>query len=90
MHMCRVYFHQATMGKSNQKIGKTNILVFEKITQLVVRALVVVRTKISKSKTAKQQDQGSKTWCYTESFMSLTISNLRTNLLCFKNIELLK
>ena len=22
--MCRVYFHQATMGKSNQKIGKTH------------------------------------------------------------------
>ena len=21
--MCRVYFHQATMGKSNEKLGKT-------------------------------------------------------------------
>ena len=25
----------------------------------------------------KQQDQGGKSWCYTESFMSPTISNLR-------------
>ena len=24
MSMCRVYFHQATMGKPNQKIGKTH------------------------------------------------------------------
>ena len=23
-HMCRVYFLQSTMGKSNQKIGKTD------------------------------------------------------------------
>ena len=46
------------------------------------------KEKISKSKTTalmyfdnlgkKQQDQGSKNWSYTESFMSLTISNLRT------------
>ena len=26
----------------------------------------------------KQQDQGSENWCYTESFLSETISNLRT------------
>ena len=32
--MCRVCFHRATMGKSNQKIGKTQS-VFEKFTQLV-------------------------------------------------------
>ena len=53
MHMCRAYFHQATMGKSNQKVGKTkNTLVFEKVTQLVVRALVAVRKqKNTKSKT---------------------------------------
>ena len=42
--MCRAYFHQATMGKSNQKVGKTkNTLVFKKVTQLVLRALVAVR-----------------------------------------------
>ena len=46
--MSRVYFHQSIMGKSNQKIGKTQkskILVFEKVTQLAVKALVAVRKK---------------------------------------------
>ena len=43
--MRRVYFHQATLGKSNQKIGKTSILVCEKVTQLVAKALVVARRK---------------------------------------------
>ena len=38
--MCRVYFHQATMGKSNQKIGKT---VLENVTPLVTRELVAIR-----------------------------------------------
>ena len=69
------------MGKSTQKIGKANsYLVFEKVTQLVARALVAIkRKKISKSKTTtmtflynlkkKQQYQGDKNWCYTESFM---------------------
>ena len=33
----------------------------------------------------KQQDQGSKSWQYTESFMSLTISNLRTTAFYFEN-----
>ena len=42
--MCRVYFHQTTMGKSNQKVGNTkNALVLKKVTQLVVRTLVAVR-----------------------------------------------
>ena len=53
---------------------------FEKVTQLVMRALVAVRKqkKISKSKTTtltnfdnlkkKQQDQGDKNWYYTQSF----------------------
>ena len=51
--------------------------------------------KISKSKTRtltyfdslkkKQQDQGSKNWCCTENFMSLTNSNLRTTAFCFEN-----
>ena len=69
------------MGKSTQKIGKPHsYLVFEKVTQLVARALVAIkRKKISKSKTTamtflynlkkKQQYQGDKNWCYTESFM---------------------
>ena len=69
------------MGKSTQKIGKAHsYLVFEKVTQLVARALVAIkRKKISKSKTTtmtflhnlkkKQQYQGDKNWCYTESFM---------------------
>ena len=86
MHMCRAYFHQATMGKSNQKVGKTkNTLVFEKVTQLVVRALVAVRKqKNTKSKTTtltyfdklkkKQQDQGGRNWYYTQNF---AIENLK-------------
>ena len=37
----------------------------------------------------KQQDQGSKNWCYTESFMSLTISNLST-VFCCESTKLLK
>ena len=41
--MCRVCFHQAIIGKSNQRIGKAIILVFEKFTQLVARASVTVR-----------------------------------------------
>ena len=69
------------MGKSTQKIGKAHsYLVFEKVTRLVARALVAIkRKKISKSKTTtmtflynlkkKQQYQGDKNWCYTESFM---------------------
>ena len=56
MHMCRAYFHQATMGKSNQKVGKTkkNTLVFEKVTQLVIKTLVVV-TKQKKIVKVKPQ-----------------------------------
>ena len=101
--MCRVYLHQASMGKSSQKIGKThNYPSFGKVTRLVARTLVAIKTKekISKSKTItltflynlkeKQQYQGSKNWCYTESFMLLTISNLRTTAFCFGNIEFLK
>ena len=58
------------------------------------------KQKISKSKTTtleffdnlknRQQYQGSENWCYTESFMLLTISNLRTTAFCFENIDLLK
>ena len=44
--MCRIYFHQATMEKSNQKSGKILIiLVFNNFTQLVTRALVAIRKK---------------------------------------------
>ena len=88
IHMCRVYFHQDTMGKSNQKIGKTHN--YPSVQQCYSTSHKGIgghkkQEKISKSKTTtlayfdnlkkKQQDQGSKNWCYTESFMSLTISN---------------
>ena len=101
--MCSVYFHQATIGKSNQKNWKnTIILVFEKVIQLVARALVTVRKKDKSSKSIittltyfenlkkKQQDQGGKNGCYTESFMPVTISNLRTTAFCFENTKLSK
>ena len=58
------------------------------------------KEKISKSKTTtltyfdnlkkRQQDQHGKNWRYSESFMSLTISNLRTTAFCFENTKLLK
>ena len=38
----------------------------------------------------KQQDQGGKNGCYTESFMPVTISNLRTTAFCFENTKLSK
>ena len=41
--MCRVYL-PASMGKSNKKTH-TIILIFEKVTQLVARALVAIRRK---------------------------------------------
>ena len=80
MHMCRAFFHQATMGKSKQKVGKTqNTLGFKKVTQLVLRAFVAVKKqKITKSKTTtltyfdklkkKQQDQDGRNWYYTQGF----------------------
>ena len=85
--MCRVYFHQAAMGKSNQKIGKT---VLENVTPLVTRELVAIRkTKNSKSKTTtlrcfdnlkkRQQDQGGKNLCYTERFV---IDNIKSHNYC--------
>ena len=49
MHMCRVYFHQAIMRKSNQTIEKrkkhTIFIVSQKVTQLVAMALMAVRKK---------------------------------------------
>ena len=98
IHKCRVYFHQATMGKLNQKIGKT---VFEKVTQLVTRALVAIRKnkKLVKVKTQHwgvliiwKRDSKIKAvkTGVTLKDLSLTISNLRTTAFCFENIKLLK
>ena len=62
-HMCSVYFHQATIGKSNQKNWKnTIILVFEKVIQLVARALVTVRKKIKVVKVKSQHWRILKIW----------------------------
>ena len=36
----------------------------------------------------KQQDQNSKNWCTAETFMSLTISNLRISVFCSENTKL--
>ena len=36
----------------------------------------------------KQQDQSSKNWCTAETFMSLTISNLRISVFCSENTKL--
>ena len=101
--MCRVYHHQASMGKSNQKIGKTHIYPsFRKSYLTSCKGIGdhKKKEKISKSKTTtltflynlkkKQQYSGGKNWFYTESFMFLTISNLRTTVFCFGNIEILK
>ena len=38
----------------------------------------------------KQQDQSSKNWCTAETFMSLTISNLRISVFCSENTKLQK
>ena len=95
--MCRVYFYQATMGKSIQKTEK---IVNYPSYQLVAGTLGIVRKKetISKNKTTtlmffdnlkkKQQDQSSKNWCTAETFMSLTISNLRISVFCSENTKL--
>ena len=101
--MCRVYLRQTSMGKSSQKIGKThNYHSFRKRYSTSCKDIGghKKKEKNSKSKTTtltflynlkkKQQYQGGKNWCYTESFMLLTISNLRTTAFCFGNIELLK
>ena len=38
----------------------------------------------------KQKYQGGENLCYTESFISLTISNFRITAFCCKNTKLLK
>ena len=43
--MCRVYLHQATMVKSNNRKKCKIILVFGKATQAIVKVLVAVRIK---------------------------------------------
>ena len=45
LHMCRVYFHQASnYGKIRSKSWEnTIILMFKKVTQLVAQALVTIR-----------------------------------------------
>ena len=53
--MCRIYFHETTKGKSNQKIEKThNYPSVPKITHLVTRAMVAVRKKIKLVKVKPQ------------------------------------
>ena len=86
--MCRVYFHQDTMEKPNQKIGKT--LNYPSVQKSYSTSHKDIgghkkREQSSKNETTtlmnfdnlkkKQQDQGSKSWCYTDSLMSVTISN---------------
>ena len=90
------------MGKSNQKIGKT--LNYPSVQKSYWTSCKDIgghkkREQSSKNKTTtlmdfdnlkkKQQDQGGKSWCYTENLMSVTISNLRTTALYFEN-KLLK
>ena len=54
-YMCRIYFHETTKGKSNQKIEKThNYPSVPKITHLVTRAMVAVRKKIKLVKVKPQ------------------------------------
>ena len=86
------------MGKSNQKIAKYNYSSFKKGYSTSRKHIgdLKKKRKISTKKTTtlayfnnlkkKQQDQGGKTLCYTESFTSLTISNLRITAFCFENI----
>ena len=86
------------MGKSNQKIAKYNYSSFKKGYSTSRKHIgdLKKKRKISTKKTTtlayfnnlkkKQQDQGGKTLCYTESFISLTISNLRITAFCFENI----
>ena len=99
MHMCRVYLHQAIMGKSNQtNTQKThNYPSIPKHYSTSPNGIGGRKKeeKICKSKTTtltyfdslkkKQQDQGGKSWCCTENFVSLTNSNLRTTALGFEN-----
>ena len=94
-------FPSSYHGTTNQKVGKTKNCVRKSYS--TSRKGIGGRKekeKISKSKTTtlmhfdnlkkRQQDQDGKNWCYTKSFMSLTISNLRTTAFWFENTNLLK
>ena len=86
------------MGKSNQKIAKYNYSSFKKSYSTSRKHIgdLKKKRKISTRKTTtlayfnnlkkKQQDQGGKNLCYTESFISLTISNLSITAFSFENI----
>ena len=83
------------MLKSNQKIGNTHSYrSFRKSYSTSCKGIGGYKKK--KTLTflydlkKKQQYQGGKNWCYTESSMLLTILNLRTTAFCFGNIEFLK
>ena len=94
--MCRVYLLQASMAKIKSKNWKNAIiLVFEKSYSTSCKGIGghKKKEKFCKSKTRtlaflynlkkKQQYQVGKNWCCTESFMLLTISNLRTTAFYF-------
>ena len=74
------------------KLPWENKSVFEKVTQLVARALVAIRKRKKLIKKKPQhwrifiiwQGQGDKNLCHNGSFMSLTITNLRTTVLFWK------
>ena len=97
MHMCRVYFHQAIMGKSNQKIEKIhNYPSVRKGYSTSHKGIggCKKKAKISKSKTTtltyfdnlkkKQQDQGSKSRCYTFMVLKFYVTNnLKSQNYCF-------
>ena len=86
------------MGKSNQKIAKYNYSSFKKsystnrkhVGDLKKKRKIITRKTTTlayfNNLKKKQQDQGGKNLCYTESFISLIISNLRTTAFCFENI----
>ena len=67
--MCRACFHQATMEKSNQKVGKTkNTLVFEEVNSTSRSKSKTTTLTYFDNLTKKQQDRGGKNSCYTQSF----------------------
>ena len=89
--MCRVYFHQATIGKQIKKLEKHKYPGFRKSFSTSRKGIGgrKKKEKISKSKTTtlvffvnlknKQQYRGGENWC----FILLTISNLRTTAFIF-------
>ena len=100
--MCRVYFVKLPWDNKSKSRENTKNSSVRKSYSTSRKGIGgrKEKEKISKSKTTtlmhfdnlkkRQQDQDGKNWCYTESFMSLTISNLRTTAFCFENTNLLK